>query len=91
MATVKRWTVDIYIDEHAEERRTYAEARLRTGDDTHLAGTGTALRNPSDREVPEVGDELAAARALADLSRRLQATATDDIESLTVERGAHGW
>lgn len=91
MASMKRWSVDIYVDEHADERRTYAEARLRTGDDTHLVGVGTAFRNPSDPDVPEVGDELATARALADLARRLQGAATDDIESLAAEHGSHGW
>lgn len=90
MADVKRWTVDIYIDEHSDARRTYAEARLHTGDETHLRGSGTAWRNPHDPEVPEIGDELAASRALADLAEKLRLTATDDVEGIS-EKASHGW
>jgi len=90
MADVKRWTVDIYIDEHSDARRTYAEARLHTGDETHLRGSGTAWRNPHDLEVPEIGDELAASRALADLAEKLRVAASTDVDDLT-ERASHGW
>ncbi|MER7456027.1 DUF1876 domain-containing protein [Micromonospora sp. NPDC126480] len=83
MMHTKKWTVEIVIDEHDDERRTHAEARLRTGDRTRLRGEGHARRNPADREVPEVGDELAAARALSDLAHRLLDAAADDIENLT--------
>jgi len=82
MTTARTWTVEIFIDEHEDQRRTHAEARLRTRDDTNLKGEGTAMRNPSDDEVPEIGDELAAARALADLSHRLLEAAAEDIEQL---------
>ena len=45
-----------------------------------------ARRNPSDTEVPEIGDELAAARALADLAhQRIEATVAD-LEAATSER-----
>jgi hypothetical protein len=81
MAAAKRWTVDIYIDEH--EGRTRAEARLRTSDATHLAGVGLARLNPSDRDVPEIGDELATARALSELAHRLLEAAAGDIEAIT--------
>lgn len=83
MTSAKRWTVDIFIDEHDDERRTYAEARLNTGDRTKLRGTGWAHRNPRDREVPEIGDELAVARALSELSHGLLSAAADDIEQLS--------
>jgi hypothetical protein len=73
MATTKRWSVKIFIDEHDGHD---AEARLETADKTHLVGVGTARLNPHDINVPEIGDELAAARALSELvtaySRRLQ-------------------
>jgi uncharacterized protein DUF1876 len=85
MNAVKQWRVDIYINEHEEEGRTNAEARLHTGAKTELRGTGEARRNPHDLEVPEIGDELAAARALADLSRKLRDAAGDDIEGITHE------
>jgi hypothetical protein len=85
MAATKRWTVDIYIDEHEEQRRTRAEARLHTDQGTEVRGIGSAHRNPSDREVPEIGDELAASRALADLARTLREAAAGDIEQVTHE------
>lgn len=84
MATTKRWTVDIYIDEHDDDS-TRAEARLRTPDHTHLKGVGTAHRNPRDVNVPEIGDELAVARALADLGKLLLRTTAEDIEEVTHE------
>ena len=80
MATAKKWTVDIYVDEHPETRRTHAEARLHTGDPTDVRGVGTSSRNPRDPEVPEIGDELAVSRALADLADKLRLAAARDIE-----------
>lgn len=78
MSTTNKWSVEIYLDEH--ESQTRAEARLHTADNTHLVGTGLARLNPADRDVPEIGDELAASRALADLAHQLLDAAADDIE-----------
>ena len=47
MTQVKRWTVEITIDEHEDELRTHAEARLNVQDRTELRGEGTARRNPT--------------------------------------------
>jgi hypothetical protein len=77
----KRWNVEVIIDE--DDGRTRATARLHTADDTRLSGTGTARLNPGDRNVPEVGDELAASRALSDLAHNLLECAAGDIEELT--------
>jgi hypothetical protein len=79
MTHTKRWTVDIYIDEHEETRRTRAEARLHTGDPSDVRGVGLSSRHPRDREVPEIGDELAVARALADLAEHLYTDARMDV------------
>ena len=79
MAKVKRWTVDIFIDEQVEERHTYAEARLHTGDPNDVRGVGTSWRHPNDVEIPHIGDELAVARALDDLAGKLRATAANEI------------
>jgi hypothetical protein len=87
---VKHWTVDIYIDEHEDDRQTRAEARLHTGDDTQLLGVGTTRRNPHDAEVPEIGDEVAASRALADLAEKLRLAAAGDVETLSGD-ASHGW
>ena len=88
MTRAKRWTVDIFIDEHDDERHTRAEARLHTPDRIGLVGTGEARRNPVDREVPEIGDELAVSRALSDLGHRLLEAAAGDIEQIT-RKAAH--
>ncbi|MFF0341415.1 DUF1876 domain-containing protein [Kribbella sp. NPDC004875] len=86
MTTSRRWSIDIYLDEHEDERTTHAEARLRTSDKTQLLGRGAAHRNPADTDIAEIGDELAAARALSDLAHKLLHTAASDIESITHER-----
>lgn len=85
MSTTKHWAVDVYIDEQEDQRRTRAEARLRTAAGADLRGVGTSHRNPDDRDVPVIGDELAVSRALADLAHRLRETAAGDIEQVTHE------
>jgi hypothetical protein len=80
----KTWTVEIFIGE--QEGATRAEARLTTGESTRqLSGQGAARLNPTDRDVPEIGDELAASRALSDLAHRLLDAAADDIGAMTQE------
>jgi hypothetical protein len=44
-----------------------------------FTGTGRARRNPADLNLPIVGEELAAARALTDLAHRLIEAATEAI------------
>lgn len=74
--STKQWNVEIYISEQDNETR--AEARLHTGDRMRATAVGTARRNPHDADVPEIGDELATARALAELAHRLlEVTAAD--------------
>jgi hypothetical protein len=81
MTRAKQWHIDIYIDEH--DGHTRAEVRLRNPDRTGLVGTGTADRHPDDLNVPEIGDELAVARALANLAEQLTNVTRQDIESVT--------
>ncbi|MFE0130670.1 DUF1876 domain-containing protein [Streptomyces sp. NPDC059037] len=82
----KQWTVQIYITEESDE--TLARAVLTTRDTSTVTGRGAARRNPVDRPIPEIGDELAASRALEDLAIRLHDVASDDIVQLAgpVER-----
>ncbi|MTD54599.1 DUF1876 domain-containing protein [Amycolatopsis pithecellobii] len=82
----KQWRVEIFIDEH--ENRTRAQARLHNPDETGFVGTGVARLNPRDADVPEIGDELAVSRALADLAHRLLDATAEDIEAIT-HREAH--
>ena len=81
MPVAERWTVSIDVDEF--DACTRAHARLHTRDSDKLVGTGEARLNPTDREVPEIGDELAAARALRDLADRLLDTGRADVEQLS--------
>jgi hypothetical protein len=74
----KVWTLEIAIGENPDE--TEAQARLRVGD-VELAGSGRARRNPHDPARPRVGEELAVARALSDLSHRLLDAAATEIEA----------
>ncbi|MDN3351441.1 DUF1876 domain-containing protein [Actinomadura sp. DC4] len=83
MNTTDRWSVDVYLSEH--EGETHAEARLTTRDSEVLHGRGQARCNPTDWDVPEIGAELATARALSDLAHRLLDTAAVDIEAVTHE------
>jgi Domain of unknown function (DUF1876) len=80
---VKRWIVTVDLDEH--DGRTRARARLHTRDTDRLVGVGTAHLNPTDLDVPEIGDEIAVARALSDLGARLLRTAADDVAAVTGE------
>jgi hypothetical protein len=81
MAATKTWRIDIFIGERDEQ--THAEARLLPAEQVTLTGRGVARLNPVDRDVPEIGDELAVARALSDLAHQLLMAAVDDIEQVT--------
>jgi hypothetical protein len=76
----KQWTVQIFITE--DDGDTHARAVLTTRDSSKLAGRGVAHRSPVDRSVPEIGDELAAARALEDLGAKLHEAASHDFAYL---------
>jgi hypothetical protein len=83
LRTTKSWAVHIDIGEHGGLTR--ATARLRTGDSTALVGTGSARCNPSDPDIPEIGDELAVSRALSHLAHVLLDAAADDISGVLRE------
>lgn len=73
----KLWRVDIELDE--KDRDTHADLLLEAGEIRYRAW-GRARRNPIDPQRRDVGDELAAARALEDLADQLRAAAEHDIE-----------
>jgi hypothetical protein len=47
-----------------------------------LDSRGQTRRNPSEVAVPEIGDEVPAARALRRLADRLLGVASDDIKAI---------
>ena len=76
------WTVAVDIDEHHGQTR--AKARLHWRDQAAV-GVGVSRLNPLDGNIADIGDELAVARALSDLARRLMAATARDIEAVTHE------
>lgn len=79
-STGKSAAVQITIDEYEGRTRVQAGLQWRGQEFT---GTGLARCNPADEEITAIGDELALARALADLAARLKARAVHDIEEST--------
>ena len=83
MTTVDSWPVEISL--HEDDGTTRAEGRLATHG-VGIIGHGLARRNPGDREVMQIGEEIAAARALSDLAHQLLSDAAGQIEGITHER-----
>jgi hypothetical protein len=81
---IKTWHVDVFLSE--EDDLTEARAVLTADRPNAVSGVGSARRNPHDPAVPEIGDELAVSRALADLSERLMRVAAGDIDDSVGER-----
>jgi hypothetical protein len=84
----KKWTVQIFISEDDGDERTLARAVLSAQGSEWHESVGVARRNPSDRPVPEIGDELAAGRALMDLAAKLIGDATQDVAQFGRPAGA---
>jgi len=94
MPHTAEWKVRLYLFE--DEGTTKARLVLDTGTRS-LTGHGVAHCSPTDTDVPQIGDELAAGRALHDLGRQLVAVAESDIEGMGASetgqdnRPAAGW
>ena len=73
----KQWTIDVFVSEDGDN--TNARAVLHGDAAEVISGTGFARRNPHDPSVPEIGDELAVARALRTLAENLPQVTADDI------------
>ena len=71
------WHVEVFLSEHDDE--THARAVFHGSALTHPEGVGTAHRSPRDPNVPEIGGEVAAARALHALAHELLSIAGEDI------------
>jgi Domain of unknown function (DUF1876) len=84
MNTNDHWSVSLSIVEI--DGQTHAEARVVIPGEDDLVGRGQTRRNPADREVALIGEQIAAARALSDLAGRLLHAAADNIGRTTHER-----
>jgi len=70
-------SVEVLLEEGEDETQAEAIFELRG---QRVVGWGRARRNPSDPAVPQIGEELALARALSELSHKLLEAATAQIE-----------
>ena len=84
MERTATWHIEIFLFDEGD--RTRAEAVLRTSAGTELRHEGIARRNPKDTEVPEIGEELATARALSGLAHDLFEATVSDIEQNVHQR-----
>ena len=75
------WNVEIQFEE--DESLTSAASLLQLPEGTALQGRGQARRNPADPAQPQIGEEIAAARALSDLVHQLLDKAAAEIEDVT--------
>lgn len=77
-------TLDMQVVEAGA--KTTADVGMTTGSGRVLHGHGTARRHPDDPEVPQIGDEIAVARALFEMAHKLLDTAGDEIGELQHRR-----
>ncbi len=79
-----RWSMEVFVAEIDGE--TDAEVRITKIDNRNFSGRGKAKLNPADRNVAMIGEEIAIARALADLSHKLIHSAAIGVETMTHEK-----
>ena len=84
MSADNGWSMAVFVAEIDGE--TDAEARLTRADNRNFSGRGKAKLNPADRNVAVIGEEIAIARALSDLSHKLLHSAAVGVESMTHEK-----
>jgi hypothetical protein len=82
-ARVHEWQVRISIVESDDD--TAARVVLVADTPDHLTAQGHSHRSAQDKGVPEIGDEVAVARALRVLADQLLDSAAGDIEKVTGE------
>ena len=68
--------IELVFDEDADHTTAKASLVIRR---VTFTGFGRARRNPADANLPLVGEELAASRALSDLAHKLIEAATEAI------------
>jgi hypothetical protein len=76
---VRTWHIEVQLYE--SDRECTAHAVLRSGEAPPLHSDGQARRREGEPNIPEIGDEIAAARALHHLGDLLLATASGDLSA----------
>lgn len=77
---VATWHVDVHLFEDGDD--TQAHAVLLSSTSEPLDADGHAHRRAGDFNVPEIGDEIAAGRALHKLADRLMGAAAKDLAAV---------
>ncbi len=70
-------TIQLHLEEDDTATLVHAVLNLR-GD--HFESVGTARRKPADPPMPVIGEELAIARALQDLTHKVMEAAHEKID-----------
>jgi hypothetical protein len=70
MATTRRWTAEILLDED-DHGATRAVVRLDTSEDAHLHGLAT-WHDPDAESPTDAGDDVAVAEALSQIAANLR-------------------
>jgi hypothetical protein len=78
MADGKVWTIEVAFREDDEHTRA---AALLVLDEKEVRAEGHARRHPEDPQVPRIGEQIAAARALSALAHELLDDAAHGIEA----------
>jgi len=79
---IAHWDVRLELAESTDACEVAAHLDAR---DRSFLGVGRARRNPVDPALPQVGEELATARALHDLAHHLSQDAWRQIEDASTE------
>lgn len=77
----KNLVLELHLEEDSSDTVAHAVLNLR-GD--HFESLGKARRNPVDPPMPVVGEELAVARALSDLTTQVMEAAHRKIEQFLI-------
>ncbi len=76
-------TLNIHLDEDSDHTLAHAELYIR-GD--HFEAIGKAKRNPVDPPMPVIGEELAIARALQELTGQVMEAAQQKVSDFLVKQ-----
>jgi hypothetical protein len=76
---IKTWQVEVSLFESGDDTTAHA---VLVAEVPGIEARGSAHRSPGDTAVPEIGDEVAVARALRRLSDRLLGVASEDIAAV---------